>query len=231
MRHLKAPILAGFCLMAGWSAMGLPTAAAVTLKDASRLPSGAAPRGDILPRPPASPTSPGTVARGKGDFLGNDTSEPDATDANDDRPMVEGTELSLDAARRALDAYAAMRAKYSDEGLIGDQTLEQYATSSAAGRRFAADIAAFGFHSVGEWIGVIVSVGFALDAVVDDTEPQLRAEIARLASDDTMPARRRNRLIAGLRAQIPSENNKVIVRQLILDPLYRDKLALLAVYE
>jgi len=227
MRHLEAAILAGFCLMAGWSAILLSPAEAFSHKDSSRLPAaGVESRHDAAPL-----ASPETGTRSKGDFLGNDASEPDITGAIDDQAPVESTELSLDAARRALDAYAAMRAKYSDEGLTGDQTLEQYAVSGAAGRRFAADIAAFGFHSVDEWNRVIASLGFALDAVVDDTEFRLRAEIARLKADTSMPARQRNRLIASLRAQIPSENNKVIVRQLILDPLYRDKLALLAVYE
>ena len=231
MRHLEAPILVGFCLMAGYSAMGLSTAEAFAHKDQPRLAAGDQPGKDAARVPSTSLSSPDPRERGKGDFLGDDDREPDAAGSIDDQPLVVGTELSLDAARRALDAYAAMRAKYSDEGLTGDQTLEQYASSSAAGRSFAADIAAFGFRNISEWSRVIASIGFALDAVVDNTEPELRAEIARLNADLSMPARQRSRLIASLRAQIPSENNKVIVRQLILDPLYRDKLALLAVYE
>jgi len=231
MRHLKAAILAGFCLMAGWSAMLLSTADALSQQDRSRLAGGVAPRHDALHRPPATLASPEATERGKSDFLGDDESEPDAAGSIDDQSPVVSIELSLDGARRALDAYAAMRAKYSDEGLTGDQTLEQYASSSAAGRQFAADIAAFGFKSIGAWNQVIAAVGFALDSVVDDTEPGLRAEIARINTDPSIPTSRRKRLIAGLRVQIPSENNKVIVRQLILDPLYRDKLALLAVYE
>ncbi len=231
MRHLKAPILVGFCLMAGCSAMGLSATGAFALKDQMRLVADARSDKEAAGVPSTSLSSPGPRERGKGDFLGDDDNEPDAAGSIDDQALVVGTELSLDAARRALDAYAAMRAKYSDEGLTGDQTLEQYANSSAAGRSFAADIAAFGFRNISEWSRIIASIGFALDAVVDNTEPQLRAEIVRLNADRSMPARQRSRLIASLRAQIPSENNKVIVRQLILDPLYRDKLALLAVYE
>ncbi len=232
MRHLKAPIFAGFCLMAGVGAIFLSPVTAQPFKDQSRLPSGNRAGQKVS----AAQTNPLRASanreRGKSDLLvPDDASQPDAIGSISDMAVVETTELSLDAARRALDAYAAVREKYSDEGLRRGQTLEDYAASGATGRRFAADIAAFGFSGVTEWTRVIASIGFALDAVVDNTEPALKAEIARVSADTAMASDLRARLIAGLKAQIPSENNKVIVRQLILDPLYRDKLALLAVYE
>ncbi len=204
MRHRAAPILVGLCLMALSGA--IPFSAAL------------AARGDR--------------EHGKADFMARDDAgdEPAAIPYTD-MPVERSVELSLDAARRALDAYAAVRERYIGDDLDHYPTLEAFAAASAAGRRFAADISSFGFSGVGEWNRIIVSIGYALDAVVDNADRDIRAQIARLEQDQTLSPGKRARMIANLKAQLPSESNKIIVRQLILDPLYRDKLALLAVYE
>ena len=234
MRHKAAPILVGLCLMALTGAIPFSKALALPLMVPTPFAPGAGRHagGRLVAVATSSLAAPGNREHGKSDFMGRDDSgdEP-ASIPYTDMPVERSVELTLGAARRALDAYAAVRERYIGDDLDHYPTLEAFAAASPAGRRFAGDIKSFGFSGVGEWNRIIVSIGYALDAVVDNSERDLRAQIARVEQNKTLSPGKRARMIANLKAQLPSESNKIIVRQLILDPLYRDKLALLAVYE
>src|SRR5918995_3404799 len=64
---------------------------------------------------------------------------------------VETVELTLDAAKRALDAFADVRDKYNDQGIENFESLEEFVTNTDAGKRLEADIKAHGFSDVTEW--------------------------------------------------------------------------------
>lgn len=234
MRHKAAPIVVGLCLMALTGAIPLSKALAVPLiAPRPCLPGTGRPdSGRLVAVATTALSAPGDPEHGKSDFMGGDDSgdEP-APIPFTDMPVERSVELTLGGARRALDAYAAVRERYIADDLDHYPTLEAFAASSPAGRRFAGDIKSFGFSGVGEWNRIIVSIGYALDAVVDNSERDIDAQIARAERNNNLSPGKRARMIANLKAQLPSESNKIIVRQLILDPLYRDKLALLAVYE
>jgi hypothetical protein len=220
--------------MAVAGAIPLAPALGQGFKDQSRiLPEAGGDEVD-LPAPveittlPPPPDSPGA----KSDRLmpGDDTMPADSIPL-DEMPALEAVDLTLDVARRALDAYAGVRDKYTGEGLDRYETLEEFVAATAAGKRLEADIRAFGFSGVGDWNRAIMAVGFAYNAIADNSETTVREQIDQIRQDATMAETEKTRLIASLQTLLPSDNNKVIVRQLMLDPQYRDKLALLAVYE
>ncbi len=234
MRSRAARIVLGLCLMALTGAIPVSKTLAIPLKAPSPLLPGKGQHdgGVMFAVVTTSLSVPGDPEHGKSDFMGaSDNGDEPAPIPYTDMPVERSVELTLAAARRALDAYAAVRERYIGDDLDHYPTLEAFAAASPQGRRFAADIVSYGFSGVGEWNSVIVSIGYALDAMVDNTERDILAQISRVAQDKTISPGKRARMIANLKAQLPSENNKIIVRQLILDPLYRDKLALLAVYE
>lgn len=225
-------ILVGLCLMAVAGAIPVAPALAQAFKDQSRiLPEAGGDEVD-LPAPVETTALPPDSPGAKSDRLmpGDDTVPADSIPL-DEMPALEAFDLTLDVARRALDAYAGVRSKYTDEGIDRYKTLEEFVAATAAGKRLEADIRAFGFTGVTDWNRAIMAVGFAYNAVVDDSEPAVLEQIDQIRQDATMAETEKTRLIASLEALVPSASNKVIVRQLMLDPQYRDKLALLAVYE
>ena len=227
-------ILIGLCLMVVAGAIPLSPALAQGLKDQSRIaPEDAGAAGqepapvEITALPPPA-DSPGA----KSDRLvPDDDTVPANTVPLNEMPVMEAVDLTLDLARRALDAFAGVRDKYASEGLDRYDTLEEFVAATAAGKRLEADIRAFGFADVGDWNRAIMAVGFAYNAVADKSETAVREQIDQIRRDATMAEAEKARLIASLQVLLPSAGNKAIVHQLMLDPQYRDKLALLAVYE
>jgi hypothetical protein len=231
MRRLVAEMLLGLCLIAGMSAILEPAVAVPPVKDQSRiLPEDEAPDTvlrdpvEIAPLAPLEPEDPAKADR----LEPSDETVPHTTIAPRDIPVVVTVELTADLARRALDAYAEVLDKYSDEELAGYETLEDFVAGSEAGKRLEADIIKFGFANVTEWNNAIMAVGFAYNAVVDDSEEGIREQIEEIRAAPDIAEDERTRLIASLNALLPSDGNKTILRQLLNDPIYREKLKLFA---
>lgn len=150
----------------------------------------------------------------------------DQTTPPDSVPMPAGqtVELTTDAAKRALDAFAEVRESHADEEMQDYDSLEAFVRETEAGKRLEADIQAHGFSDVGEWSAIIMAIGFAYDAVLEGHESDVEQQIETLRDDHTLDESLRRDLIASLSALIPSENNKQVLRDLLEDPIYRDKL-------
>ena len=135
--------------------------------------------------------------------------------------------LTVDAAKRAIDAFAEVRDKYNDAGLENYESLEEFVAETAAGKRLEAEIRSYGFSDITDWNETIMAVGIAYSAFVYDYAADLRQQIRAVRDDPTIEDELRAQLITGLNALMPSINNRVVMQELFNDQSYRDKLRLL----
>lgn len=142
-------------------------------------------------------------------------------------PDVQPVELTLSQAKRALDAFAAIQDLAEDPAIADYPTLAEYARATEKGREMEARIRRHGFADISEWNTVIVNLGFALSSVQEGTDQPILDQINAVKASKALPEERKKRLLARLRLLIPSENNRNIVRTLMKDPVYAEKLKLL----
>ena len=142
-------------------------------------------------------------------------------------PVIKTIELTVDAAKRALDVFAVVREKYKDANLEEYEDLQEFVDKAPQGKAFEADVKAQWFSTVNEWNSVITSVGFAYSAVVDDQSSEIAMQIEEIKKDTTIAQDMKDKMIASLSAMIPSDNNRRVVEDLMKEPGYADKLSLL----
>lgn len=70
-------------------------------------------------------------------------------------------------------------------------------------------------------------MGFAYSAIVDDQSSEIAMQVEEIKKDTTIAQDMKDRMIASLSAMIPSDNNRRVVEDLMKEPVYADKLALL----
>ena len=187
------------------------------------------------PPPPAGTDQPPAAESGE------DLTSPDSGDAGADDsevspdelslgeiPAVETIELTTDIARRAVDAFVLVRDKYKDANLEEYENLQDFVDKTQDGKNFEADIKAHGFNTVNEWNVAITTVGFAYTALTDDQSDDINAQIAELEKDTSIAKDLKDRMIASLKAMVPSDNNRKVVQAMMDEPAYSEKLKLLA---
>lgn len=158
------------------------------------------------------------------------TPDDPAPDSEDDLnlgeiPDLKSVELTTDMAKRALDTYLVVRDKYKDADLESYDDLQEFVDKNERGKEFEADIKAAGFATVDEWNVAITTLGFAYSAAADDPTADIMQQISEIESDQTIAQDLKDRMIASLKAMIPSDNNKKVVAELLADTAYKDKLA------
>lgn len=141
-----------------------------------------------------------------------------------DIPVVETVELTVDQAKRAIDAYVLVSEKYKDAELENYENLQDFVDQAPQGKAFEADIKAAGFATVNEWNTAITTLSFALANLGDDQTADIRQQIEEIKADTEMAQDMRERMIAALGAMIPSENNKKVIAELAGDRAYAEKL-------
>ncbi len=211
-------------------------------KDQSRIgggdritPGGASP---LMPGGPGLLNSPDAIngdnggeesgVEGKQDALphGDDEQPLDALIA-EDIPNIRAIELEPRKAKKALEALEAVYGKYDDKGMNDYPTLQEFADKTEAGKKMQEEIRKFGFANVEEWNIVIMNIGFAYSALDDNSDEELLRQIREVENNGKLKEEDKKRMIANLRALIPSPNNRKVVRELLDDPLYARKLKLL----
>jgi hypothetical protein len=146
-------------------------------------------------------------------------------------PVIETMELTTDIARRALDAYLLVRTKYENSDLESYENLQDFVDQNPDGKSFEADIRAAGFASVNDWNLAITTVTFAYTSAVDDPTAEIEQQIAEIEADTELAQDMKDRMVASLRAMIPSDNNRAVIAELMADPAYADKLKQLDIEE
>lgn len=139
-------------------------------------------------------------------------------------PIVETMELSPDTAKRAIDVYILVKDKYKDADLERYESLQDFVDQNAEGKAFEADIKAAGFNSVNDWNLAITTVGFAYTGVIDDQSGDIKLQIEEIRADTELAQDMKDRMAASLTAMIPSDNNRKVIRELMNDPSYAEKL-------
>lgn len=143
-------------------------------------------------------------------------------------PAAQTVELSVDLAKRAIDAFVLVRDKYAESPIYHYETLEEFVEKTDEGKKFEADIKSFGFASVGEWNVAISTVGLTYTSISEGPDYDVAAQIEEIKSDMTIAQDMKDRMIASLASLIPTEHNKQIIAELMKDETYREKLKLLA---
>ena len=146
-------------------------------------------------------------------------------------PQIETVELTPGIARRAVDAYMLVKEKYKDAELELYENLQDFVDQTAQGKEFEADIKAAGFATVSEWNVAISTVGFAYTGIIDDQSADIQLQIEEIQNDKELAQDMKDRMIASLKAMIPSENNRKVIQELIDDPAYAEKVKLLETEE
>lgn len=228
---LTGKTLAGLIFVVVLAAMA-PASGAV--KDQSRIPLGppSLPNNDkttpnipdeLLKKGPDVPLQPKTPDE-------NGTLPPEVFDLNN-IPALERIDLTIDMAKRALDAFAEIGTKYDDQGLADYSTLEEYVAKTDAGKKLLAEVKKYGFKGVGEWNTAIMNVSFSFSGLLHDQKQDILHQIEAVKADKTLPDNKKKRIIASLNALIPTKENIDIIRQLMKLPVYQEKLNLLDAFE
>ncbi len=230
-----------FLLLAGFLAAA-PVLGQAPAKDQTQLPQSEEMSQQPNPEPPAATEqSPEQPPVQPPPASGEDLTQPPPPDSDADTqdespddlsfgeiPDVTVIELTADIARRSVDALALVRDKYKDANLENYESWQDFVDKTEDGKRFEVDIKAAGFATVDEWNTAVTSVSFAYSALTDTLADDLQTQIAEIEKDTSIAQDLKDRMIKGLKAMIPSENNKKIVQALIDDPAYTEKLKLLA---
>jgi hypothetical protein len=235
-----------FLLLAGFLAAA-PVLGQTPAKDQTQLPQSEEMSQQPSPQPPAAaqqtPGQPGQPPAQAPDSSSEDLTQPPPPDSGADSetqdespddlsfgeiPDVTVIELTADIARRSVDTLALVKDKYKDANLENYESWQDFVDKTDDGKRFEADIKAAGFATVDEWNVAVTSVSFAYSALTDNLADDLGSQIAEIEKDTTIAQDLKDRMIKGLKAMIPSENNKKIVQAMIDDPAYTEKLKLLA---
>ena len=174
----------------------------------------------------SDPTLRGPVAD-PGDAATPDPTMPSRAQGRRTTEELDIADLTVDAAKRAIDAFAEVRDKYNDAGMENYESLEDFVAETQAGKRLESEIREFGFSGIGEWNETIMLVGIAYSAFVYDYAADLRQQIREIRDDPTIDDDMRAQLIAGLNALLPSTHNRIVMQELFNDQAYRDKLRLL----
>jgi hypothetical protein len=226
LRHL---LVAALLAVAGW----LPSKSlAAPAKDQSRIEAEQKAPGKVLPdldRPGPLPiplpegVNPSQPPSGVEAPSVEDPSAGEGEDAGE-VPPVETIELTEDIARRALDAFTAVKDKYKGTALESYESLEQFVRDTDIGKQFDADIKKFGFGSVTAWNTAVTTVSFAYSAVAENQEQEIKKQIDDLKQDKEIQEPMKAKIIDSLNAMLPSENNKAVIKKLMQDQGYVAKL-------
>ncbi len=227
-----------FLLFAGFMFLGLAVAQTQP-KDQTQLPQSEEQGSQPSPQPPAAEQPQAEPPAENNEDLTQPPppDQQDQTDTEDSSPDdlsygeipdVTVIELTDDIARRSIDALALVRDKYKDANLENYESWQDFVDKTDEGKKFEADIKSAGFASVDEWNNAVTSVSFAYSAITDNLASDLASQIAEIEKDTSLAQDMKDRMIKGLKAMIPSENNKKVVQSMIDDPAYTEKLKLLA---
>ncbi len=135
--------------------------------------------------------------------------------------QIPQVELSDQSARKAIDALLAMRDKYGDKA-PGVKARGSSAAAFSALEGVTSIIRQHGFSSTEEWHKAVVSVAMAYGFAREKTD--VDESIAKIQNNPQIPAALKQQMLAMMKGVQPSDNNLEIVRGLMSDATYAEKL-------
>lgn len=139
---------------------------------------------------------------------------------------VEKFELTEDIARKAIDAFMLVEEKYPET--YAYTSYEEFVAKDKAGKAFETDVKSLGFKTVEEWKAAIDTVGDTYQIISEGSDEGIETQIAQVKADKTLQQAEKDRILATLTPFIQSDNNKKVIALLLKDPIYGEKLRLLA---
>jgi len=139
-------------------------------------------------------------------------------------PKVPTVELTDDSAKNAVDAYLTLREKYGDKVPPADKA-QGLQEGTAAMADINAVLSAKGFDSPEDWQKTITSVAMAQGFLKKGDAADMDKKIAELEANEQVPEAYKQQLVGMLKSMRPSENNLKVVKDLMADPTYGEKLA------
>jgi len=139
---------------------------------------------------------------------------------------VEKFELTEDIARKAIDAFMLVEEKYPET--YAYTSYEEFVAKDKAGKAFETDVKSLGFKTVGEWKAAIDTVGDTYQIISEGSDEGIETQIEQVKADKTLQQAEKDRILATLTPFIQSDNNKKVIALLLKDPIYGEKLRLLA---
>ena len=144
-----------------------------------------------------------------------------------DIPDVQIIELTPDIARRALDAYAVVNEAYKNDNLEDYESLDDFIAKAPRGPNLKSDITSHGFATVDDWNAAITTIGLVYGALTKPQADDVQSQIDDIDKDTSLDPAMKERMVASLKAMIPSPGNRQIVEDMMKDEGYAAKLKLL----
>lgn len=133
-------------------------------------------------------------------------------------------ELTPDQARKAFDAYLVLHEKFNDAAFEDYDSLADFVARAPEGKDFEAVVKSSGFASVDAWLPVINALEFTIGAMNDNQTQAVEKQIEEVTADASLSAQDKARMVAMLKATVPSENNRKVLEGMLADPAYAEKL-------
>jgi len=139
-------------------------------------------------------------------------------------PKIPTVELTDQSAKNAIDAYLTLREKYGDKIPPANQA-QALTQGSAALADMNGVITGKGFENAEDWQKAIISVVLAQGFLKDGKGDDMDKKIAELEANPQIPAAYKQQMLGMLKSMRPSKNNLAVVKGLLADPTYGEKIA------
>ena len=131
-------------------------------------------------------------------------------------PEIPNIELTDESAKNSIDTYLTLREKYGNK--------IPAAESAQAAADVNSIVVANGFKSPEEWQKTITSVVIARGFLKEGNRSTVDAKIAEMQANPEIPDEVKQQMLNTLEKMRPSDNNMNVVKRLMEDPTYGEKL-------
>jgi hypothetical protein len=142
-------------------------------------------------------------------------------------PKIPTVELTEKSAKNAVDAYLKLRATYGNK-IPPANKMQSIAEGTAAMGDVHATVTGHGFGNTADWQKAITAVALAYGFNKDGNPNDLDRQIAEMEANGQIPAAYKKQLIDSLKSVRPSDHNLTVVKALLADSTYGDKIRSIA---
>ena len=136
---------------------------------------------------------------------------------------VPQTELTDKSAKGALDAYLAIKDKYGDAVPQTNSKMTRLEAFEAL-EGVNSITSSNGFSDTEDWHKTLISVAMAYGFAKEGKTGDLDKSVAKIRESTQIPEQLKQQMIALIAGARPSENNLAVVKSLMADDVYKEKL-------
>lgn len=141
-------------------------------------------------------------------------------------PQIPQKELDEELVRRAVDAMGAMREEFGDvmPSMKNGSPPPDMAIMQQMALAAQPILKAHGFPDPQEWYASVINIVIARQFLLERSPAEFDAEIAKMETDPNIPENIRGQVIAMMKQLRPSDNNLAVMRTVMADEEYSEKL-------